>query len=233
MIVQSFLWGDTIIKNGWYLQVQMLLYVVFFVLSSLLLKKNNGVKLYFAFFMAFEFVYIVICIFLKMDTHWYLTILSFGLGLLWAHRKEKIDAVITNHKIKATVISFAIFAIGFLLNFMLNRISLKLVATLINMVSILFFDITVILIMFLSSRSKFYTSKVLQILGRYSFGTYVLHGAWMCILRGTKVYVTNDYLYCALVIVLTAVSTVVFTPFYEKVFKAFKTKKQICNEMRS
>lgn len=225
LIAQSFLWGDTVIKNGWYLQVQMLLYVAFFVLSFFTVKKPEKPKVFFVSFLAFEIIYIALCMLLKMDAYWYLTVMAFLLGVLWRQYKEKTDELIKRHKIKLLIFSFAVFAGGFLMNLIFARKSQDMIAAFANIISILFFDITVILLMYLSSECKIYNSRFMQMLGRYSFGTYVLHGAWMCILRGTKVNIANDYLYVLAVVVLTAVSTVLFTPLYEKVFAMFKTRR--------
>ena len=78
-VLQSFLFGKTIVGNGWYLQVQILLYIFFFI--SFLNNNEKKSKIILVFLC---FAYIVAAKVFGMSETWYVSIPAFVAGSFFA-----------------------------------------------------------------------------------------------------------------------------------------------------
>jgi len=86
-VLQSFLFGNTIIQYGWYLQMIMLFYAIFYFCLCKSNYKAGIIKLSFS-----VVAYIIFCVTVKLTSNWYESSLSFIVGAIWALKKERIDS---------------------------------------------------------------------------------------------------------------------------------------------
>lgn len=78
ILLQSFFWGGTVIKNGWYLQTQLLLYIIFY--FSFKKEGTDQRKLW--LLCGFTCIYYIACNLLKMSYTWYVSMPLFVVGML-------------------------------------------------------------------------------------------------------------------------------------------------------
>lgn len=112
-IICSFTFGDTIIGKGWYLQVQLLLYIMFYITIMFLGRKNL-----IPIFSLEVTIYFIISFSIKMPLWWYAAVPSFVVGMMWCTWKEKIERCFSSVKkwmlcTSISLISFIIFYLGY------------------------------------------------------------------------------------------------------------------------
>lgn len=87
LIIQSFLFGNTIVGGGWYLQVQLLLYILWFFIYKSAVAEQAKRRLMLT-------IILVICFAMNFGgygTTWYEGIPAFYIGILWAEYRDTID----------------------------------------------------------------------------------------------------------------------------------------------
>lgn len=85
-VLLSFVFGDTVVQFGWYIQMIMLFYVLYFLSFNKSFIKNGLIKLTFALI-----VYCAFCVIIKKGSTWYESSFAFLLGAVWANLKPWID----------------------------------------------------------------------------------------------------------------------------------------------
>ena len=78
-IFRSLTFGGTIIANGWYLQVQLLCYLMFFFVMRYVSKRYQILAMSIV-----QIIYIVICLLVCMSFIVYERALIFVMGMIWA-----------------------------------------------------------------------------------------------------------------------------------------------------
>lgn len=83
-IFKSLTFGGTIIGNGWYLQVQLVLYLLFYVVFGLIHQKKLVV-------MVSTCISFCICLYLiGYEATWYEGIMAFPLGMVWCAYHDRL-----------------------------------------------------------------------------------------------------------------------------------------------
>ncbi len=82
----SFFFGDTIIEYGWYIQMILLFYLIYYLAFNKQSIKSGIIRLAFALLL-----YCFACKMLDLATNWYEANWTFLLGVIWAYRKQEID----------------------------------------------------------------------------------------------------------------------------------------------
>lgn len=142
---------------NWYLKVQVISYVLFYIAYKLF-KKNNDIVLLILTIICTA----VLCI-LKLDVHWWNTVICFGMGSILAERKDLILNKLKNkNKYILLVVSLIISVILFLLGTRYKNI------TIISSVAFCVF-ITIMLLVF-----KF-RSTIVCTIGNISLEIYLWH----------------------------------------------------------
>lgn len=85
--------GSTIIYNGWFVDIIILMYIFFYVSFKFFRNKSISILINTIFIIS----YICLAIKLGYGFWWYNSILPFIVGLLWAKNQEKIDRVLDRH----------------------------------------------------------------------------------------------------------------------------------------
>jgi len=190
-LVKAFLGFKSIGNSSWFVFTMLLVYIFAF--------------LVFRFFGKYPLVAIgailaltvgfAACIELnKYERLWYDTAFCFALGFLWSYFKEKIDGLMRRHTVY--YIALAVSIAAFVAATVVYRQGFNpVLGTLKNLLFAVAFTL-------LSMRLSLH-NKILEWLGKHSFGIYLLHRIPMILLSHFGILSDNKYLFAALVIALT------------------------------
>ena len=190
--------GSTVIYNGWFVDIIILMYILFYISFRVFSNKTiailvNTVLIIF---------YIVLAIKLEYGFWWYNSSLPFVLGLLWAKNKENIDRLLKKYYfiplVSVTVLLFVSHQYSFILQklHLVGNYSYALAANIDNVIFTIFFILIV--------RKIAFSNKYLLFLGKISFELYMIHGLVMSIFG--KYFVTsrlNDVIFTILVLIVS------------------------------
>ncbi len=151
---------DTI---NWYLKIQMIMYIVFWLLMLALKNKSN--KLFVVIIFSVSLIYMAIAYISGIETYWFSSTLYFPLGMLLAMYKDKLYALINKKYIISVLISIVLFIAGFgLLYFIGGSVFYEMLYTL----SVVLIFITILV-------KVHGNSKILLFMGNYSLELYLSH----------------------------------------------------------
>ena len=88
MIFQSLLIGNSIVGNGWYLQVIVLFYLIWYLCTHAI--KSEKIRIHAISLSLIAYIVISACF---LGGTWYVCTLSFLLGVFYHKEKEKIDNI--------------------------------------------------------------------------------------------------------------------------------------------
>lgn len=185
----------TLRMNGmmlWYLKIQLLLYLLFFLVYKYIPKEKTKLPLLFILVIA----YIIIMWIVKVEMYWYNTVLFFSLGCLLCKFKDKLIPFIKN---KAIIALASIGTCGvFLIIYLFGKFGLDYFVDSIYMLA---FNIAVLGVL-----SYLSNSKLLGFIGKYSLEIYLFH----CLLLSINPFgffdATKWYSYVLLLIITCAIS---------------------------
>ena len=86
-VLRTITFGGNVVDNGWYLQVILLFYIVFYFATKLTPKRVP------LFCSTIVVIFVVVMIALKMPVHWYVSSLAYPCGILWSRYKIMIDGL--------------------------------------------------------------------------------------------------------------------------------------------
>lgn len=210
-IMQSFLFGRTVISKGWYLQVIIILYLLFWIVFKFTSKKKLNI-----------FIgligYTIICRYLNLSTTWYETVFAFWLGFIWFDNRKFIEQKTdkTSQWICLTGIIGFLFVVVFIFAYWIKLV--EEIRLLCKMLSSVIFVITILMILMKIP----ITNKLFYLLGQYSFEIYVLHGAFLELY--IKLDVKSDLLYIFLVFLSTGVGALLLKKIFNLINKWLKMK---------
>ncbi|MBQ8325263.1 MAG: acyltransferase [Clostridia bacterium] len=212
--LQSFAIGSTIVSNGWYMQVLLLFYLLWYVCAKTLAPSKQ------AFLITVSVLVLgyMIVGFCFMTSTWWESSLSFLLGIFWQRNKEKIDNIIFKSK-KQWIVLLCLSVISFSGFFLLANINLlsgnAFLNTIVRMTAkSISSPIFVALVLFvcMSLPIKWFLSwPISRFLGNVSLEIYVLQGIPLAILRN-HVSVENGWIYIMFVVLGTALLVVFLRP---------------------
>ncbi len=201
LVLKSFFFGGTIVDYGWYFQVQLLLYIAFFIVFTLM--KKHQIKAITLLLL----IYCAICVLLKIPTTWYQSVFCFSLGLLCSFCKDRLFSIKLNIPLLTTFF-FMLFIITLL--FGNKRILPEFLRMVIKIISSLSFVATITLLMrFLNIANTFTT-----VLGKYSFEIYILQGLFI---NGYRDIINNDILYIAAVTGSLIIASLLSNPVFKQI----------------
>lgn len=179
LLIKSFFIGGTVIDKGWYIEVQCLLYLLFYISFRFLKGKKRGSL----GLILLTFVYILICAFTGLDTTWYESVLCFSAGCVYAFfGKDK----------KVSIIYALPFFVLFLLTLYFGnagilpgtiRIFLKIVSSL-----------TFVCLIIIFVKNINLNLKILSFVGKNSLLIYLTQGLFLKLFNET-VKIENNLLY--------------------------------------
>lgn len=204
-MLQSFFWGGTVIKNGWYLQTQLLLYIIFY--FSFKKEGTDQRKLW--LLCGFTCIYYIACNLLKMSYTWYVSMPLFVVGMLWQKNREYGDKFLEKDmNWKTMVISLAMATILWVMG---TKIPLPSLFSAILMTASM--TCLSVLIMTLVKLIRI-DWKITRFLGVISLEIYVLQGLFLSLYHSPIAYIANPYFYIAVVSVSTILCAWVTHPIF-------------------
>lgn len=206
-LLQSFLFGDTVITNGWYLQSIIIIYILFYISARISLYFNNEWegRLCLLMFVAL-LVYIALCLLMHLGSTWYETVFSFELGMLFSLMKGKFDATIST--ISRNLFLFFLIVPLFLLFFALGcGPYLGEFAIPFKMLCSCFFVLTVIILIRVINISNYLT----RLSGKIYLEIYILQGIAVLLLQNRYFEINNKNLFFVLAFLITIVLAYLFS----------------------
>ncbi|MBR0465875.1 MAG: acyltransferase [Clostridia bacterium] len=188
IVIDKFVFSPFLVDNCWYIYIQIVLYILFYISFILFGEKNIGLSLFLLFVL--QILLTVILILLKFDSIWIISNFGFIAGCFLAYKKDCIDKVIKNYFFLLLFVSIILFG-GF-----------SLLPTVVNAYYISRFGSTVVfcvIVCLVMTKIRF-KGKALNYLGSISLEIYLIHGLVMRILAH---YIYNNILFSVLTIFIS------------------------------
>ena len=196
--VNLFKKGSTVIYNGWFVDIIILMYIFFYISFKMFSNRTISILINTILIV----VYIILAIRLEYGFWWYNSSLPFVLGLLWAKNKEYIDGVLRNYYFVILVLITGLMFLSHQYDVVYKKLHLvdtysyAFLANIDNVIFTIFFILIV--------RKIDFSNKYLLFLGKISFELYMIHGLVMSIFG--KYFVTsrlNDVIFTILVLIVS------------------------------
>ena len=209
-VVKSLISSDTVVFFGWYLQVQLLLYIIFLIVFSICKTQ----KLQLGFLFTYVMVYCAVSFLSGVTATAYESVFSFVLGFVWYAKKARIDSLLRDGKRWLWLVVSTLFLVYGLVSLSFCNIS-SIVIVICKMLSAVLF---VVLVMLLVNKIRV-DYRLTRLLGTMSLDIYVVQGLFIVLLRSKLIYISNPYFYIVLVIIGTAVGAVLIHPIIRYIYK--------------
>ena len=199
--INLFKQGSTIIYNGWFVDIIILMYIFFYLSFKFFQNKFLSI----VFNTIFIICYICLAIKLGYNFWWYNSTLAFAIGLIWAKNQNKIDRFLEKYYfiviVLVTVLLFVSHRYDILLKYLHieDSYSYALAANLDNIIFTIYF-----IIVFLKKIN--FSNVYLNLIGRISFELYMIHGLVISMLA--KIFVSsrvNDVLFTLFVLIISLI----------------------------
>ena len=199
--INLFKQGSTIIYNGWFVDIIILMYIFFYLSFKFFQNKFLSI----VFNTIFIICYICLAIKLGYNFWWYNSVLAFAIGLIWAKNQNKIDRFLEKYYfiviVLVTVLLFVSHRYDILLKYLHieDSYSYALAANLDNIIFTIYF-----IIVFLKKIN--FSNVYLTLIGRISFELYMIHGLVISMLG--KIFVSsrvNDVLFTLFVLIVSLI----------------------------
>ena len=199
--INLFKQGSTIIYNGWFVDIIILMYIFFYLSFKFFQNKFLSI----VFNTIFIICYICLAIKLGYNFWWYNSVLAFAIGLIWAKNQNKIDRFLEKYYfiviVLVTVLLFVSHRYDILLKYLHieDSYSYALTANLDNIIFTIYF-----IIVFLKKIN--FSNVYLNLIGRISFELYMIHGLVISMLA--KIFVSsrvNDVLFTLFVLIISLI----------------------------
>ena len=216
-ILQSLFFGNTVISKGWYLQTILLWYMIFFIVFKFAKTDRQQII---AMICAF-FVYLLVCLALKLESTWYEGVFCLILGIIWAKYFKKINDFLSENR--RFVLSILTFVVLFLVSFIFGNFNFlpKFMRIFAKSISACAFTILVILLLRILPIDNFITS----FLGKISLEIYVFHGFFLTFYRSSYVYINSWITYVVLIFVSTILFALLIHPLFSVILKIGRKEK--------
>lgn len=196
--VNLFKKGSTVIYNGWFVNIIILMYIFFYISFKMFSNRTISILINTILIV----VYIILAILLEYGFWWYNSSLPFVLGLLWAKNKNYIDGILNRYYFIILVCITGLLFISHQYDIVYKKLHLvdsysyAFLANIDNAIFTLFFILIV--------RKIDFSNKYLLFLGKISFELYMIHGLVMSMFG--KYFVTsrlNDVIFTILVLIVS------------------------------
>ena len=211
-LIKSVTFGGTLITNGWYLQVALVLYVAFYLIFKFIKTDNAKLIAIFVFCIGFTAI-MAAC---NMSSVWYHSLFTFPFGVLAVFKEDTIARYENKNKRALALVSFMLFC-GFII--LSVKIPSKSVATFLEMITAICFAIFVVTLL----RFVRVNYTVTRFLGSISLEIYALQGLLLWILR-TDVVDGLQGTYKALIAAAIFAATIILAWLVHPIIKAFNSK---------
>lgn len=212
VLIQSLTFGGTVIGNGWYLQVQLLLYVCFYLTFRISKsRKWNIIWIY-----CECSLYCIMMYNLGYSSTWFVTVFAFAAGMTW----YKLETLINRTNRFAAIVSgiaFILFCSAFLGHHFVDSTIVALILMIFAVVSFAVFAATAVNIVPVENRAT-------RWLGKYSLEIYVSQGLFLTFFHSQYINIVNQYIYILAVAVATLGAAVLLHPVVRKIYSIAREK---------
>ena len=211
-LIQSFLFGGTVVPLGWYLQASFIVYLLFWGIAAATDRVHIRI-----FGMGIMLtIYCILSRCCGLATTWYESIFCVLLGMAWACYKQRIDEVITKSSgacFAGAICLFAITALGQYVD------SIAIVS---KMLSALSFCSVVATMSYVLTNTRVVDNPLTQWLGKHSLGIYVVQGFFLLMQRNHPSVYGSTIMFCIFTFFGTIVISTVVHPIYIGIVKLCK-----------
>ncbi|MCD7825544.1 MAG: acyltransferase family protein, partial [Clostridiaceae bacterium] len=224
-IFMSFFNGAPIAANSWYMIIQILYYIFFWISFKCC---NHRYWLGILILLILQFIQTLILILLQYPAIWYMSGFAFSVGVFWAFKKDEIDQLLTLHFFKIMLIVISLFLIFTGLPLILEyiyeeqgfaRICCRILST--SLFSIL---------VAITGRKIRFKFKIWMFLGKISLEIYLIHGGVYQILRSEYCWIENEALWTIMTIIISIVLSMIFNIFFKWIKKYFDDLALACRK---
>ena len=185
LIVGDFRFSLTIAENSWYIWIQVVLYLFFWISFSVFEKRYAIISVF-----TLQFALTAVLIFAGFSTVWYISNYAFVFGLLFCNYKSDINLFVKKHYVMLACSSIILFLIFSYLPSLVGLYSIC------RMLSTVTFCLIVVFLLFILK----ITGRVWSWIGKISLEIYLLHGLVYMFLRS---FISNDIIWLVLTVLIT------------------------------
>lgn len=215
----SFVNGHPIAKNSWYIIVQLMMYVFFWLAYTIPgIKGARKITIVFVLLVLVAFVFNRV----GYGSIWYISNFAFVFGLFYAEKKQVFDKMLTNHWwmcLLSTAAGFVVFSALplFLEHFDVGFRFFRLFSRMIS--SVTFVAVLVVLLF----RIRL-TGNLWGKIGLMSLEIYLLHGLVYSFFHSEVCYIKQDWLWTLLTLVVTIIIAIPAHQVSDKVARLLQKK---------
>ena len=210
-LLKSFSFGGTVIVNGWYLQVQLLLYLFFFI-TFRIVKKHKKCMILGECFLFCAFMYV-----LGYSSTWYESVFAFVAGMSWRELELHCRRPMSNKNISLLCgIEFILVCSSFVGSHIIDN---AIVALILKMLSAVCFAALIVTAVNLICVEYVVT----RWLGKYSTEIYVFQGLFLTLFHSQFINIANQYIYIFMVVIATFVTAFFFHPVTKKIYSIVRS----------
>ena len=217
-LAQSFFLGNTIVPYGWYFQVIILFYLLFYVAYKYCKKQPL------LFISVATVVYMIGCGVFGLSTTWYECALCFDVGFLFFHKKEAVKAIYESKQgyIIACVTSIILFCICFVLGSK-NLVNSSFLTLLFKICSAVLFVVCA----FTLVNKVNLKNKTTHWLSKYYLEIYLFQGMVYMLCRNRFWTIENQYIYFTTAILGVLFVSWLLHPVMSKLMDAVKMRPKL------
>ena len=158
--IQSFFFGNTVIKFGWFLQAIVVIYLLFYISARISTKvAHTNPEAALCILMTFALsLYMGGCLIMNLSDTWYETVLAFLAGMLIAANKPVVDMILATKWRTIWILTILLFAFAFCFLFRRASFVPELPAMILKMITSPLFVLCWIPVMRLKSLANPFTA---------------------------------------------------------------------------
>lgn len=186
---------------AWYIYAILYFYLLFYISFKYFFKYK------YIIFLFSIFIYVYLCIYINKDASWwYISVVPLYFGVIYSKFGNSITRLIKRFYTILLLSNISFFILCYFLRFTKIREILRLrlnenVLFALSIFSTIFICSSLILIL---TRLEI-TNKISLEFGKISLEIYLYHGLFMNLLRGEKIYISNNLLYVLICVFLTII----------------------------
>lgn len=228
-VISSFIYGGDIVDNGWYLLCIMVFYEFFFISARVTVNNICTVVLLLTIlymFLAYKF---------GVSTWWYISSLSFPVGMCFSKFKLRIDEIIYRFSGILILVFAALWLCCFYVTFSASPICTSDIGLhfflqtrpYLNFAFMLVHGLVFTILIFLLMTRIDIENKYLTYLSSIYLEVYVIQGFVFNWLRNPLWVIENEYVFALLSFVGSIVLAILLHPFFSRLLR-FVKKQKLC-----
>lgn len=206
LIIKTLTYGNTIISNGWYFQVMLILYLLFWISG----KTTKTSKSLLIVCTSLVTAFCLLCMVIKEPQTRYESVMAFSLGMAVAY-DQKLECLCRTRV--SAIVAMVVFVVSVFGEYLLRGTAIGIVSKTVSALAFVICVLRFVAVIDHTRGSVLLTNPVMKWLGNRSFEIYALQGLFINTLRGVDAVYDCLPLYAVMVLALTMASaTIVHIP---------------------